>query len=127
VYYPLAHGVHINDPFAFVNEFFGHLSHDDSPVALLYVPGSHLVHASLAETPPVLVPYVPAEHSLHFVFSTKSFYVPALHFLQLLCPVLSCYVPLSQSVGSGDPLFVHLLPLGHFIQSFFSSDPSDGI
>jgi len=120
-------GVHSKDPYELETEFLGHLSQDDSPVLLLYVPGLHLSHASLTKTPPLLGPNVPAGHSLHFFCSVLSFYVPSLHFVQVLFPLVFCYVPLGHSSGPLDPNVEHLLPVGHFTQSLLSSDPVDGI
>jgi len=37
--------VHFNDPSSSVTEFFGHLVHDDSPLKLLNVPGSHFLQS----------------------------------------------------------------------------------
>jgi len=118
--------VHFNDPSTSVTEFLGHFSHDDSPLKLLNVPGSHFLQ-SAGKVAFVLFPYVPSGHSLHVNCSVRSFYVPAKHLWHLSSPKSSWYVPSGHSSGAVDPYILHLLPLGHVTQSVFASDPVVGI
>jgi len=103
----LSQGRHDVDPSPSWCEFLGHLSHDDSPLSGLYVPGWHLMHVSLDKIPPVIVPCVPSAQSLHFVFPVSSFYFPSLQGIQLVVPSLSWDVPLGQSYPPSDPLSGH--------------------
>jgi len=45
VYDPFWQGVHFKDPSLLVTEFLGHFTHDDSPLKLLNVPGSHALQS----------------------------------------------------------------------------------